>query len=68
VIGFFRDIDERRFVRLHILLLHQSDLVEVGRSWGRVPVFHDMGITMMREIHHECAKLLEALVDTPPVI
>ena len=67
MIGFFHDIGERQSVPLRILLLHQSDPVEVGKSWGRVPVFHDMGIIMMRETRHGCTKLLEVLADMPLV-
>ena len=68
MIGFFHDICERQSVLPCILLLHQLDLMEVGKSWGRVPVFHDMGIIMTCETHHECAKLLGVLADMPPVI
>jgi len=68
VIGFFHDIDEQQSVPLRILLLHQLDPAEVGKSWGHVPVFHDMGIIMMHEIRHEFAKLLEVPTSMPPAI
>ena len=50
---------------LRILLLHQSDLEEVGRSLDRVMAFHDRAIRVMRGTRGGFSMMGEVGVDTP---